>query len=121
MKRAGVIFASLLIGLVLARATSNALIYITEPPEIRNYQPGKPIPWTRPLPMSVAKSIVDEIARRQRQADIQAAVPPGLGNYVLGLAADTVAFLIDPINLLLTAFFAWAAYFTFGRIFRATT
>jgi|SRR5665213_1829658 len=108
-------------GLVLARAASGSLIYVMEPPEIRNHQPGKPIPWTRPLPMSVAKSIVDEITRRQRQADILARYPSGVGNYVLGLGADTLGFLIDPINLLLTGLFAWATYFAYGRIFRASS
>jgi len=70
--------------------------------------------------MSVAQSIVDQIARRQRQADMLAREPSGIGNWLLFRAVDTVAFLIDPIALLLTGFFAWATYFILGWIFRAT-
>jgi len=104
------IIASVTIGVLLAWFASQAIIYALEPPEIRNYEAGRPV-FDHPVPESYAKLVGQQLRKKIRADAILARTP-----WPDRLALTLVVFLTDPINLLLTALFSWFGYFLVSRL-----
>lgn len=104
---------ALMIGLMLAWAASRALGYALEPPEIRNYVPGKPL-FDRPVTEEYAREVSAELREKiDREGVIRRF--DAAHSFPVIVATDLLAFLLDPINLAMAIVFSLLARFAIRR------
>ena len=99
-------FTPIVLGLLVAWGASSLISYGLEPHEMQNCKAGKPL-FDRPMPESIAAEIAKEC---QEWRGRQFAVARYRGSGTALFAARFISFLVDPINLGLTAIFSWAAF-----------
>ena len=100
----------ILIGIFAARLTSSAISSATEAPEIRDWQPGKPL-FTHPVTENYAKAVSQQLAAKIQRDGVIERYRENTSP-VIFLLFTTLAFLVDPIHLglvALFAFFGWLA------------
>jgi hypothetical protein len=108
MRKAVVWLTCLLIGMAVAWPISRMIKYALEPEEIRNYQPGKPL-FTHPVPEAYAQMVGERLRRKLRDESIMQRFDDSY-SLPVRLGTRVIAFLIDPINLLMTIGFAAIAF-----------
>jgi hypothetical protein len=117
MRRLIVFAASAGIAVVLAIGTSTALTHALEAPEMARCGTGQPL-FDHPVTEAYAKLVAQE-CREKLQRDNVVLRFKSTHNWLEAFVTDAVAFLVDPINIALTAFFGWLAWYAARRVLAA--
>jgi hypothetical protein len=105
------------VGLLLAWLTSASLRYMLEAPEIRNYEPGRPV-FDHPVSETYAKIVTRQLNEKLIRESIISRSEAN-NPVIVNLATRLVAFLLDPINLLFTLMFTFAVRLVVRLVHRA--
>jgi hypothetical protein len=97
---------ALAIALALTRLATFGIGEALTPQEVKNWEAGKPV-WYRPLPASVIENDLQLIEREKERREIEANYPPGFGNAIMGVVADFIGSMLDPIALVILALFTF--------------
>ena len=95
---------ALAVAMTLTKLLTDGIMEAAKPQEVRNWEAGKEV-WYRPLPVSVAKSVVAQIDRERRSRLLEAREPAG-SEWEFAVASFLGSF-VDPIALAIVAIFTF--------------